>query len=125
SLVEGTIEDTSRAVVPSADLTLTNFDTGVVQTTQSNNDGRYVFPSVPVGRYTLKVSRQGFETYVLSQFTVVVSQRATVNVVLKVGAVSQSVTVEGGGLANLLEPSSNELGTIISPHQVEQLPLNG
>ena len=125
SLVEGIVQDTSGAVVPGAELALTNVNTGVKQTTQSNNDGRYVFPSVPVGEYSLRVSKKGFQTYVLSEFTVVVSQQVTENVVLKVGAVTQSVTVQAGGLTPLLQPSSNELGTLISPRQVEQLPLNG
>ncbi len=125
SQVEGRVQDTSGAVIPAAQLVLANVDTGVKQTTQTNNQGLYVFPSVPVGEYTLQISKTGFQTYVVSHFTVVVSQVATQNAVLKVGAVSQSVTVQAGGATPLLEPDSNQLGTLISPRQVAQLPLNG
>jgi hypothetical protein len=125
SSVDGVVQDRSGAIVPDAQLTLTNLSTGIERTTLSNADGRYSFPSVPVGTYSLKVSKAGFESYLMSHFTVVVSQRVTTNVVLSVGAVSDSVTVEAGGLTALLEPSSNELGTLIAPAQVEQLSLNG
>ncbi len=125
SQVEGFVEDTTGAAIPDAEVVLTNLRTGVAQTTRSNELGRYLFPSVPVGLYSLKVSKQGFETYALSQFAVAVGQRATEDVVLKVGAVAQEVTVSAAGLRPLLEPSSNELGTLIEPTSVSELPLNG
>jgi len=125
SSVGGVVKDTSGAVIPGAEVVLTNTGTGVGQQTTTDDAGRYWFPSVLVGSYSLRVSKQGFQTYVLSQFKVVVAQRLTEDIVLKLGATSQTITVRAGGLAPLLQPSSNDLGSLIEPSSVNQLPLNG
>lgn len=125
SLVQGVVEDTTGAVIPGAVVVLTELNTGVQRTTQSNSVGRYVFPSVLPGTYSLKVSKSGFQTFELSRFQVVVAQRATEDAVLKIGATSQTVTVTAGGLAALLQPSSNDLGSLVAPTSVARLPLNG
>ncbi len=119
------VKDTSGAVIPGADVVLTNAGTAISQRTLTDSSGRYSFPSVLVGTYSLRIFKRGFESYTLAQFTIVVAQRATEDVVLKIGAVSQKVTVRAGGLAPLLQPSSNDLGSLIAPQSVKQLPLNG
>lgn len=125
SVVDGTIEDPSAAVVPDCDVRLVNVATGSVLTTRSNDAGLYIFPSVTAGSYMLTVAKQGFKSYTLSDFRVTVGQHATQNVVLQLGPASQTVTVEESDSAPLLEPSSNELGTLIEPVSVQRLPLNG
>ena len=125
SSIQGSVADTSGAMVPGADVKLTNVRTGVVLQTKSDASGNYSFPSVPPGVYSLEVSRQGFATYNLTQFNVVVGQHATENATLNVSSTTQSVTVQANGLANLLETQSNDLGNVIGPQSVAQLPLNG
>jgi hypothetical protein len=125
SMIEGLVTDSTGAVIPGAAVVLTNVDTHVAQTTETNDAGRYAYPSVPPGLYSLKVSKQGFESYLLDRFKVVVAQRPTENVVLKVGSIAQLVTVTAGGLAPLLERHSNEVDTLIEPTTVSELPLNG
>ncbi|MGH9469198.1 MAG: carboxypeptidase regulatory-like domain-containing protein [Terriglobia bacterium] len=125
SLVQGVVQDPSGAIVPGAHVTLINVDTGVERTTETDAAGRYVFPSVLPGTYSLEVSKAGFQNFALSHFRVVVAQRATEDAVLKVGATSQTVTVSAQGLAALLQPGSNDLGNLVEPSSVEQLPLNG
>jgi hypothetical protein len=125
SMIEGLVTDSTGATISGAEVILTQVDTLVKQTTETNNTGRYAFPSIPAGLYSLKFSKQGFESYVLDRFRVVVAQRATENAVLNVGSVSQTVTVTGEGLAPLLETHSNGLDTLIEPTTVSELPLNG
>lgn len=125
SVVEGRVADPSGAVIRDCSVTLTRLQTGGALTTQTNETGTFVFPSVPVGTYTLKVVKEGFKVYKLSDFRVTVEQRATLDVQLELGSVAQIVIVEAGGSAPLLEPASNELGTLIEPVNVQQLPLNG
>jgi len=125
SVVDGVIEDPSGAVVPDCAVRLVNMATGGVLATRSNDAGLYMFPSVTAGSYTLQVAIEGFKSYSLSDFRVTVGQHATQNVILELGASSQSVTIEASGSAPLLEPSSNELGTLIEPVSVQQFPLNG
>ena len=125
SSIQGTVVDSSGAMLPGADVKLTNTETGVVLTTQTGGTGNYAFPSVLIGLYSLQFSKQGFADFTISQFNVIVGQRATQNATLNVASAAQSVTVEAHGLANLLDTESNDLGNVIGPQSVAQLPLNG
>lgn len=125
SSVQGSVLDSSGAVVPDANVSLTNARTGVAFTTKSDDSGNYVFPAVAPGVYSLKVVHVGFAAYNLTQFSVVVGQRATENLILSIASAAQTITVQANGLANLLETSSNDLGNVIGPQSVAQLPLNG
>src|SRR5437867_1126614 len=125
SAVDGLVQDSSGALMPGAEVALTNLNTHGQLTTQTNEVGRFIFPSVPAGSYEMTVTKEGFRTHVISDFKVVVAQRATQDVVLEIGAAAQSVTVQGEGLTPLLEPGSNELGTLIETTSVQRLPLDG
>jgi hypothetical protein len=113
SSVEGRVTDQSGAVIPGAEVTLTNLETGETSVTVTNEAGRYIFPSVPVARYSLQVALSGFTTFEESNFDVAVSQRVTIDAQLQPGEITETVTVEAGGLTQALETSSNELGTLI------------
>jgi hypothetical protein len=112
-------------VVPGAEVVLTNTSTGVVLTASTDGSGSYSFPSAPPGVYSLQVSKGGFASYKVSQFTVTVGQHATENATLNVASSAATVVVEASGLSNLLDTQSNDLGTVIGPQSVQQLPLNG
>ena len=125
SSIQGTVTDTSGAVVPGARVALKSTSTGVTLQSSSDASGSYSFPSVPPGVYSLEVTGSGFASYKISQFNVIVGQHATENAKLNVASSSQTVVVEASGLANLLDTESNDLGGVIGPQSVEQLPLNG
>ncbi|MGD0479084.1 MAG: TonB-dependent receptor [Terracidiphilus sp.] len=125
SSVQGAVLDSSGAAVAGADVHLSNVQTGFVLDTKTDGQGNYVFPAVAPGVYSLKAAHAGFGTYNLNQFRVVVGQRATANATLSVAAEAQTVTVQANGMANLLETTSNDLGNVIGPQSVQQLPLNG
>lgn len=125
SAVEGTIQDASGAAIPDCDVTLRNTETGAALSTRTDGAGLYVFPSILPGMYSLKFSREGFKSHSVTDFRVTISQRVTESVVLEVGTVSESVIVEAFGSVPLLEPTSNEIGTLIDQVNVSQLPLNG
>ncbi len=123
--VEGTVQDPSGAAIPDCDVTLVNAGTGAKFSTRTDEAGLYVFPSVLPGVYSLKFSREGFKSHSVTDFRVTISQRVTQSAVLDVGAVSDSVIVEAFGAVPLLEPTSNEIGTLIDQVHVRELPLNG
>ena len=125
SSIQGTVTDASGAVIPGAEVVLENTSTGVVLKAYTDGSGSYSFPSAPPGVYSLQVSKEGFASYKLSQFTVTVGQHASENATLNVAGSSESVVVEASGLSNLLDTQSNDLGTVIGPQSVQQLPLNG
>ena len=125
SSIQGSVTDGSGAVIPDANVMLTNTSTGVKLDSNSDQAGSFSFPSVTPGVYSLEVKKDGFASYTISGFDVTVGQHSTQNAKLAVASASQSVVVQANGLANLLDTDSNDLGTVIGPQSVEQLPLNG
>lgn len=125
SSIQGTVVDTSGAVIPDASVSLVNTSTGVKLQSTSDASGSYSFPSIPPGLYSIEVARGGFASYKVSSFNVTVGQHATQNAKLAIASSSATVEVDASGLANLLDTESNDLGTVIGPQSVEQLPLNG
>lgn len=125
SSVQGTVTDATGAVIPDAAVTLSNTQTGAVLKGQTDGSGSYSFPSVPLGVYTLTFSKPGFATYQISDFNIIVGQRATESGILRPATSDQTITVNAGNLADLLQPESNDLGTVITPETVSQIPLNG
>jgi Carboxypeptidase regulatory-like domain len=118
----GTVRDTSGAVVPEAGVNATNVNTGVRFRTISGSSGRYIFPSLAPGAYALSAEKQGFRTTVISGITLNVYQKATINIVLRVGNVTQQIEVKGS--APLVSSTSASVGTTIGEQPVVDLPLN-
>jgi hypothetical protein len=123
SAINGVVTDQRDAVIAGARVTLRNVDTNVERITVSNGAGDYFFSSVPPARYTLTFATPNFQTETIAAFEVAVAQAVTINATLKVGNVSQSVTVEAAGTQ--VESSTAQLGTVIGEKAVNDLPLNG
>ena len=118
----GTVTDSSGAVVPGATVTLKNQGTNIQNHATTNNSGFFVFVNVEPGSYKLKVEKQGFKS-VESDVQVAVSQSVTQNVSLNVG--DTATTVEVTAQAPVLDSTSSSLGTVIEEKTVQNLPLNG
>ena len=94
--IQGVILDPAGAAVPSAAVVLTNVDTGIASETRSSDTGNYRFSSLGPGAYLVKVTAAGFETTEV-RVTLQTSQTQGVNITVKVGASTQSITVTGSG----------------------------
>jgi hypothetical protein len=121
--LNGVVRDPSGAVVPKAKISLRAVDTGVVHATVSNNSGEYVFTSLTPGKYTVDASASGFGTQKVSEFLLTVGQVGTIDFSLTVGSESTVVSVDA--IAQQLEVSSANLGTVLATKQVNDLPTNG
>ena len=121
--INGTVQDSSGAVIVGARVAITNIGTGQSRSSVSNESGAYRFANVGIGTYTLAVSSTGFQEYKKTNIIVNVAQALEENVVLSVSSGGQTVTVEADSLQVQVE--SNELSTLISGQQVEQLAVNG
>lgn len=121
--IEGRVTDASGAVVPGARVTITNPAQGLARTAITGEDGGYAVPQLPPGTYEISVEKEGFQRAVLSDAKLQVAQRARIDIVLEVGALSQ--TVEVSGAVPLLQTDSSEVGQVIERRRVEELPLNG
>jgi Carboxypeptidase regulatory-like domain len=121
--IVGTVVDASNAVVPNAEITLTNTATSQVRTATSNTSGIYSFVNVGVGQFTLSASAKGFQKYTKTDIVVNTAQTLKEDITLTVGSESQTVTVEADAL--VLQSETNEVSNLISGAQVTQLATNG
>jgi hypothetical protein len=120
----GTVRDASGAVVPAAKVVLSETATGVQFTAVTNSDGDYLFAELKPAVYSVTVSKQGFEATTVSGVDLLVGQRPRVDVVLRVGKVTQTVNVSAGGV-QLLETQTSSAGVVIQQRPIVDLPLNG
>jgi hypothetical protein len=104
--INGTVSDTSGAVIPGADVTLTDADTGLILRRRTNESGLYNFSPVKIGHYTLSASAKGFRTTVQQKLELNMQQKLEVPVVLQPGEVSETVTVSTEPPALQTESSS-------------------
>src|SRR5579859_1180151 len=79
----GTVSDANGAVVPGAEVVVTNMDTGIARTVQTGGAGEFSAPELPVGRYSIKVNHPGFNAFVSEGINITVGGQSTVSVVLK------------------------------------------
>jgi hypothetical protein len=119
----GTVSDANGAVVPDAEVVVTNMDTGIARTVRTSGAGDFSAPELPVGRYSVKVNHQGFNAFLSEGINITVGGQSTVSVVLKAGDLSQSVTVTAQPLQ--VETTSDTLGGTLTNSDIKNLPVNG
>lgn len=123
SEVLGTVRDASGSPVPKAQVTLTNFATGIAAKTTTNASGDYDFFDVRIGQYTVTVEATGFSKATAENIQVVVGARQRVDIALQVGVVTEAVTVNA--TATALETDNSERSQVVTTLAVTELPLNG
>jgi hypothetical protein len=123
SQLTGVVRDASGAAVPGAQVEITNIGTNAARTIPTDDSGSYTFVNLVVGTYTLRVTQQGFETYVQTGIVVNVNSNFTINVDLKIGTVSQQVEVQAS--APMVETQNTSVGQVINQASVVEMPLNG
>ncbi len=122
--VQGTVEDSSGAVVPHASVALTNDATQVRRTTLSDASGVYAFPGVSIGTYNLVVTAPGFKTYEQKGTSCLKSAAALPSIRrLRWARLLQSVEVQAEGLA--LQTEDATFKQTIDGDEVSEMPLNG
>jgi hypothetical protein len=121
--VTGIVTDPKDAAVPSAVVTLTHIDQGLTRTTTTNDRGVYDFRFVPIGRYSLRISKPGFKEAGVGPFDLTVGQTARLDFRLDIGEITQSVEVPAA--AEILQSETSEVSQVIYNKQVTDLPLNG
>jgi hypothetical protein len=121
--ISGTIKDETGGVLPGVDVVVTNLDTGLTRSVVTDSNGYFTVPGLAPGRYEARASLQGFRTGVQTGIALQVAQQAGLNLVLKVGATEESITVSGESA--LVETRSAALSAIVLGKTIEELPLNG
>ena len=123
SSLSGTITDSSGAVVPNAKIIVRNEATQTSRDAVSKEDGNFTLPNIAPGTYTVHVEAQGFQTTTLNGVHVDPNIGRRVDISLKVGDTTTSVTVEAS--ANTVQTESGSVGQLITQEQVKNIQLNG
>jgi Carboxypeptidase regulatory-like domain len=121
--IVGTVTDASGSVVPNVTVTITNTGTGEARTSTTNDTGQYVAPGLIIGSYNVTAKASGFGAAEKNGVVLNVNDRARVDFVLKVGSISENVTVEANAVQ--VQSDSSEVSTVISGQQVAELGVNG
>ena len=119
--ISGLVTDPTGAIIPDAKVLAQSQATGVKLSTISTASGLYSFVSLAPGNYQVTASAKGFETVVTKNVTVSVDQVSTVNIALKIGSVSEVVTVNAA--TSLVEASNSTVGQLISADTIDRVPL--
>jgi len=121
--INGTVKDASGSAVPGAEVKATQTATGAIRTAATGADGTYTLANVPIGPYMVEVTKDGFSKSVQTGIVLQVDSNPTIDVALKIGAVSDQVTVNAD--AALVETHSTGIGQVVDNQRVVEMPLNG
>src|ERR687891_2575961 len=119
----GRVTDESGAVLPGVTVTATQTDTGFTRTVVTDGTGAYVMPNLQTGPYRLEVSLQGFRTYAQTGIVLQVGATPTINAVLGVGNLEETVSVEAA--APIVDVRSAGISEVVENERILELPLQG
>lgn len=119
--IVGTVTDPSGAILPGAQVTARNSDTGLTRTVTSGEEGTYRIEFLPVGNYVLEVTANGLKKTTRSGIVLQVNDSVRVDVALAVGQVSETVTISEAPPA--INTTSAEIGRTIQSAEITNLPL--
>ncbi len=121
--ISGRVVDSSGGVVPGAKITARNTGTDATRTVTVDDQGRYTVLDLDIGTYDIGAEAAGFKKFIHSGVVINVGAALTVDIALEVGASEQSVTVTGE--ITQVQTGSSEMGGLVEPKQIANLPLNG
>jgi Carboxypeptidase regulatory-like domain len=121
--LSGNVTDKSGAIIPHAQVRITNVDRGIVRNVTSNESGFYTAPNLQPGNYAVKVSAPGFSSLEQKGVTLNVGAQQSLDFPLLPGQVSQ--TVEVTAIQPVVETSNSTIGATVGQKTVVELPLNG
>ena len=121
--LQGRVTDNSAAVVPNAEVKITNKSTGLTRTSATGGEGLYNFDLLPPGIYEVRISSKGFATTVFQNVELSVGQSTSLDATLPLSQQSEVITVESQGVA--IDLTKTDVSRAITSTEVQNLPLNG
>ena len=121
--ITGTVTDSSGKVVPNVHISIANIETGVTRDVSTNDEGFYSAPNLLAGSYKVTFAASGFKTEAASGITLTVAASVTLDQVLRVGSINETVSVQSEVPA--VQTSSSDISAVVNATTVRELPLNG
>jgi len=121
--ISGSAADQAGAVITGASVQIVNLGTGLTHTQQTTSTGDFTFSDLPVGFYSITVSKQGFQTYKLDKVEVAVGK--VTSLAIQLGVAQRTETIEVQTAATTLETTSSTLNAVVNQRAVQEMPLNG
>ncbi|MFB3828339.1 MAG: carboxypeptidase regulatory-like domain-containing protein [Bryobacteraceae bacterium] len=119
--ISGTVRDPQGAFIPGVEIAATHVETGVRAAVKTNEAGFYSIRPLPIGPYTVTAGMQGFRKHERSGLVLTTGQALELNIVLEIGALTESVTVSAS--ASLLETRSSDASQLVESKTIEEMPL--
>jgi hypothetical protein len=121
--IVGTVADNTGAALPGVTVEVANQETNETRTATTDSSGDFSFPVLPVGNYTVKATKDGFQVYEQKNIVLQVDQNVTIPVAMAVGSVSQVVEVTGSTAE--LNLTDATISHVVDEQRIVDLPLNG
>jgi hypothetical protein len=121
--ISGTVTDSSGAVIVDTKIALKNVNTGIIQATTSDAQGRYRVPDLPAGVYEETASKTGFSTVIHAGIVLTVGSFPVVDLSMLVGKAQETIMVKGE--VSSVETTSTAMSNLVESTQMRELPLNG
>jgi hypothetical protein len=123
SSIEGTVSDTSGSAIPGVTVQIKNLETGAERHVITDESGHFSAAALPVGQYEVRAEKSGFRGELKNGISLVVAQRLSIDIVLQIGDVHQ--TVEVTSAPTLVAITTDDSSGLVGERQVKELPLNG
>lgn len=121
--ITGTVTDASNAAIPGATVTIQNLGTSYVRVVTTGDNGMYTVTSLLPGRYSVKVEKSAFKTYIRTDLTLQINQVLGIDIQLQVGG--QNETVQVTTQAPVIQTEDSSVGQVIDSQSIQNTPLNG
>lgn len=121
--IRGTVTSETDAVLPGAQVTLSNEETGYTRSTVTNSSGNYAFANVPVGIYDIRIELEAFKVAIIEDIVLNVADVREVSAQLQIGEIAEEITVTSSRV--LVETIGGEVSGTVSGQEIRELPLNG
>jgi len=123
--IYGVVRDATGGVLPGATVTASEQGTNISRETVTDDQGRFEFPLLPIGRYALAVTLVGFSEARVADVQLETQQDRQVDFALALSSIQEQTTVTGQSVLVEIERRTSSLGQVINSKQVADLPLNG
>jgi len=121
--ISGMVTDKTGAVVSKATVVALNVETGIKSSTETNAEGFYSFPALPVGHYNIEVQAKGFSEFKETSLVLDVNTALRIDTTLQVGTAGEKIEVSAA--VAQVNTESTQMGELIGGKEMTSLPLNG